>query len=190
MGSGRQSFAGSSERIVAHGLDELDGLTEWMAEVANLGTETVLILDEADTLPEATAHRSLNYLLRNAPANLRIIVASRAYLKLQVTDLLARGLYLYISADVLRFSVDETMAILTNRFGGRIEPDACAQLHDITEGWPLGLQLAITSIEKSTHLMAGIAELSACSGDLQRYFVDNLVARLSAEQVEFLAPRP
>lgn len=186
MGSGRQSFAGSSERIVAHGLDELDGLTEWLAEVANFGTETVLILDEADTLPEATAHRSLNYLLRNAPANLRIIIASRAYLKLQVTDLLARGLYLYISADVLRFSVDETMAILSNRFGGRIEPDHCAQLHDITEGWPLGLQLAITSIEKSTHLMAGIAELSACSGDLQRYFVDNLVARLSADQVEFL----
>jgi LuxR family maltose regulon positive regulatory protein len=186
LGSGRQSFAGASERMAGHGRDEMDRLTDWLAEVAELGSETVLILDEVDTLPEATVRQSLAYLLHNAPANLHILMASRSRLHLEVTDLLARGLYVTISADALRFRVEETVAILSNRFGARIDPDLCVRLHEVTEGWPLGLQLAIASIEKSANLVAAIGDLSACTGDIQRYFVDSLVARLSCAQVEFL----
>ncbi|VVO15481.1 helix-turn-helix transcriptional regulator [Pseudomonas fluorescens] len=184
IGSGRQSFA--LERMPGHGRDELEGLTDWLAEVADLGSETVLILDEADSLPAATVRHSLTYLLHNAPANLRIIMASRRRLNLHVADLLASGLYVTIAATALRFRVEETVAILTSRFAARIDPDLCVRLHEITEGWPLGLQLAICAIEKSPNLLAAIEELSACSGDIQRYFVDSLVARLSVEQVEFL----
>ncbi len=186
VGSGRQFFAGSLGRIPGHGRDELEGLTDWLAEVADLGGETVLILDEADALPEATVRHSLTYLLHNAPANLRIVMASRGRLNLHIADLLARGLYVTIAADALRFRVEETVAILGSRFGARIDPDLCVRLHEITEGWPLGLQLAVAAIEKSTNLVAAIEELSACSGDIQHYFVDSLVARLSTEQVDFL----
>lgn len=186
VGSGRQSFSMNSERMIARARDGLDGLTDWLAEVADLGVESVLILDEADKLPDATTRDSLTYLLHNAPANLRVIMASRGRLKLQVADMLARGLYVAISADVLRFRVEETVAILAGRFGARIGPDASAHLHEITEGWPLGLQLAIAAIEKSANLAVAIDELSACSGDIQGYFVESLVARLSAEQVDFL----
>lgn len=186
IGSGRQSFAGSLERMPGRGRDELEGLTEWLAEVADLGSETVLMLDEADALPEVTIRHSLAYLLHNAPANLRIVMASRKRLGLQVADLLARGLYVAISADVLRFRTEETVTILSKRFGARIDSDHCVRLHEVTEGWPLGLQLAIAAIEKSPNLIAAVEQLSACSGDIQRYFVDSLVARLSGEQVDFL----
>ncbi|MEB2514082.1 LuxR C-terminal-related transcriptional regulator [Pseudomonas sp. YuFO20] len=184
IGSGRQSFAGSFERMP--GRDELEGLTGWLAEVADLGSETILMLDEADALPEVTVRQSLAYLLHNAPANLRIIMASRSRLSLQVADLLARGLYVAIAADLLRFRTEETVTILSNRFGARIDPDLCVRLQEITEGWPLGLQLAIAAIEKSPNLGAAVEQLSACSGDIQRYFVDSLVVRLPVEQVDFL----
>lgn len=186
IGSGRQSFSGAHERMPGRGEDGLEGLTEWLADVADLGSDTVLILDEADALPESSIRHALTYLLHNAPANLRIIMASRRRLSLQAADLHARGLYAVVSTDALRFRVEETVAILSSRFGQRIDPDLCVHLHEITEGWPLGLQLAIASIEKSTNLVAAIEELSACSGDIQRYFVDSLVARLPIDQVDFL----
>lgn len=186
VGSGRPSFAGGIERMPGPGRDEREGLTEWLAEVADLGGEVVLILDEADALPEATVRHSLAYLLHNAPANLRIVMASRRRLNLQVADLLARGLYGEVGANALRFGVEETLAILGSRFAARIDPDLGVRLHEITEGWPLGLQLAIAAIEKSASPAAAVEELSACSGDLQRYFVDSLVMRLPAEQVDFL----
>jgi LuxR family maltose regulon positive regulatory protein len=186
LGSGRQSFAGFSERMPGRGRDELEGLTDWLAEVADLGGETVLILDEVDALPEATVRHALTYLLHNAPANLRIVMASRGRLNLNAADLMARGLYVRVPVETLRFRAEETVALLSNRFVARIDADLCLHLHEITEGWPLGLQLAIAAIEQSADLEAAIERLSACTGDIQRYFVDSLVARLSAEQADFL----
>lgn len=186
LGSGRQTFADMLDRMPDSGRDELQGLTFWLAEVADLGSETVLILDEADALPEATVRHSLTYLLHNAPTNLRIVMASRKGLNLQVADLSARGLYARVASDELRFCVEETVAILSSRFGARIDTDLCVRLNEITEGWPLGLQLAMTAIEKSANLSAAVDGLSACSGDIQRYFVDSLVSRLPVEQLDFL----
>ncbi|MDB6142506.1 MAG: LuxR family ATP-dependent transcriptional regulator [Pseudomonas sp.] len=186
IGSGRPFFARAFEPMPGQGRDELEGLTQWLAEVADLGSETVLILDEADTLPEGTVRHSLAYLLHNAPANLRIILASRGRLNLKVADLLASGRYASISTAALRLGVEESVAILSARFGARIDTDLCVRLHEVTEGWPLGLQLAISAMEKSPNLRAAIEELSTCSGDIQRYFVDTLVAHLPEEQVRFL----
>jgi LuxR family maltose regulon positive regulatory protein len=186
IGSGRATFAGFLERMPGPGRDEMEGLTDWLAEVADLGGEIVLLLDEADRLPEATVRHCLAYLLHNAPANLRIIMASRGRLNLQVADLQARGFYVAIGTDALRLRVEETVAILSSRFGLRIDPDLCVRLHEATEGWSLGLQLAIASIEKSPSVVAAVEELSAGTGDIRRYFVDTLIAHLPAEQIEFL----
>jgi LuxR family maltose regulon positive regulatory protein len=186
LGSGRQSFTSTSDGSSSHGCDELERLTHWLAEVADLGGETVMILDEVDALPEPTARRCLTYLLHNAPANLRIIMSSRRRLSVNIVDLVARGLYVRVAVDALRFHGEETIALLSNRFGTRIDADLCLRLHEITEGWPLGLQLAIAAIEKSADLETAVEDLSACSGDIQGYFVDKLVTRLSAEQIEFI----
>ncbi|WP_224788168.1 helix-turn-helix transcriptional regulator [Pseudomonas fluorescens] len=186
LGSGRQSFASASEGIPGNGRDELEGLTDWLAQVTDLGGEVVLILDEADALPEPTLRHGLTYLLHNAPANLRILMSSRRRLSLNTADLLASGRYVRIAVDALRFRAEETVALLSSRFGARIDADLCLRLHEITEGWPLGLQLAIAAIEKSAHLVTAVEELSGCSGDIQVYFVDKLVTRLSAEQVDFV----
>ncbi|MBK5351442.1 LuxR family transcriptional regulator [Pseudomonas sp. TH41] len=186
IGSGRPSFARAFEPVPGPGRDEFEGLTQWLAEVADLGSETVLILDEADALPDVTIRHSLTYLLHNAPANLRIIMASRSRLNLQVADLAARGRYATVSTTALRFGVEEAVAILTGRFGAKIDADLCVRLHEVTEGWPLGLQLAISAMEKSSSPGAAIVELSKCTGDIQRYFVDSLVAHLPDEQVTFL----
>ena len=36
------------------------------------------------------------------------------------------------------FNLSEGIQFLTARFGGRIDTDLCARLHDVTGGWPLG----------------------------------------------------
>ena len=42
-----------------------------------MATESLLILDDVHALPESTLNSSLVYLLLNAPANLKIVLASR-----------------------------------------------------------------------------------------------------------------
>ena len=164
----------------------LEGITEWLAEVADTAVETLLILEDVHALPDATLNSSVSYLLLNAPANLRIVLSSRKPLALPVSDLPAGGRLAALTASELRFDQAETVSLLQSRFGRKIELDSCVRLHELTEGWPLGLQLAISTIERSPDLQEAIAGLSVRSGDLQRYFVERLVDHLPLPAAEFL----
>lgn len=184
--SGRAVF--SKIVFVSPGEDDagLEGLTEWLSEVAVMATETVLIIDDVQELPEASRRGSLAYLLHNAPANLKVILAARGGLDLSVADWVGHGHFVELGPEDLRLRLPETIALLTRQFGNRIDSDACARLHELTEGWPLGLQLVVATIEKQGSLREGIGAISARSGDIRRYFVECLIDRLPANLVEFL----
>jgi LuxR family maltose regulon positive regulatory protein len=186
MASGRREVFRNQLHTPDQGEDELESLTGWMAEVANLAVDTVLMLDDCHALPESTRDNVLNYLLQNAPPNLTVILASRRPIGLALADLLAHGRYARIDCEALRFTQKESIALLDTRFGPRIDTDSSVCLHDLTEGWPLGLQLAVSTIERSKDLRSAIAEFSVQSGDIQRYFVDCLVDGLAPELAEFL----
>lgn len=184
--SGRASLGQACMQVAAPGDAALEGLTEWLAEVAELAAETLLILDDAHALPESVANSSLAYLLLNAPANLRVVLASRRPLALPVVELPARGHYAELTTADLRLEPAETVALLQARFGERIDLDTCMRLHELVEGWPLGLQLAVSTIERSRDLREAVAELSVRSGDLHRYFVESLVDHLPSPEAQFL----
>ena len=186
MVSGRKEVFRDEPYTPAQGADELEGLTGWLAEVANLAVDTVLMLDDCHALPESTLDNALNYLLQNAPPNLTVILASRRPIGLALSDLLAHGRYAHIDCEALRFTQQESIALLDARFGPRIDTDSSVRLHELTEGWPLGLQLAVSTIERSKDLRSTIAGFSVQSGDIQRYFVDCLVDGLAPELAEFL----
>ena len=60
------------------------------------------------------------------------------------------------------------------------------KLHEITEGWPLGLQLAAAAIEHDDDLSRAVQQLSGRHGEIERYFVESLLDRLPGEQRDFL----
>ena len=52
----------------------IEAITRWLAEVAQTALDIVLVIDEADRLPRESIEL-LVYVLRNAPANLRVVAA-------------------------------------------------------------------------------------------------------------------
>lgn len=184
--SGKANFGQECLRAAEFDQGELAGVTEWLAAVAELASETLLILDDVHTLPETTVSSALIYLLLNSPANLRIALSSRKTIALPISELPARGSFAALSAKDLRFDLAETVALLKARFGQRIDPDSCVRLYELTEGWPLGLQLAVSTIERSQNLRDAIAGFSVHRSDMQRYFVDCLLGQLPADMVQFL----
>ena len=186
MASGRKEVFGDQLYTTAQGHDELGGLTVWMAEIANLAVDTVLMLDDCHALPQSTLDNELSYLLHNAPPNLTVILASRRPIGLALSDLLAHGRYAHVDCEALRFTQQESIALLDARFGPRVDMDSGVRLHELTEGWPLGLQLAVSTVERNKDLRSAIAEFSVQSGDIQRYFVECLVDGLAPELAKFL----
>lgn len=184
--SGRPAFDALMAQYAAESDHDIDALTGLLAEIAFLGTETVLMIDDAERLPDATAQGALLYLLHNAPPNLHIVIGSRVPLPLPTWELTAKGNFAIVGTDDLQLKLDDSTAVLGKRFGQRISPDECARLHELTGGWPLGLQLIAATIEREPDLPAAIDSLSARRGDIERYFFESLVSRLPPPVADFL----
>nr|WP_205964392.1 LuxR C-terminal-related transcriptional regulator [Ramlibacter agri] len=163
----------------------LEGVTGWLAEVAQTALQIVLVVDEADRLPEA-AREALAYVLRNAPQNLRCIVAARSDCELELGDLMAYGQAVLVDAAQLRFSLPETIELVRQRFDETADADAAARLHEMTEGWPLGLQLAL-SVMAGPAGEAAMPRLDLHGGALRAQFVGHLLGNLDPADVRFLA---
>ncbi|SAK66242.1 LuxR C-terminal-related transcriptional regulator [Caballeronia ptereochthonis] len=162
-----------------------DLATAWLAELAQLSLDVVLIVDEADRLP-ASGAQLLDYVMHNAPQNLRIVAAGRQGLDKPVAELLAYGQAVLVGPDALRFRVDETIALVTQRFGARVNADACARLFEITDGWPLGLQLALTAMARAQDPRAALDNLAAGPRGLREPLVAALLTELSSDDERFL----
>jgi len=184
--TGRESFATAAAQSRLQSSRELDTLTALLAEVAVLATPTIVVLDDAHRAPQAMVSELLGYLLNNAPPNLQFLIGSRRPLELPLTELVAAGRLASVEVADLRLSLEESLEFLRVRFGNRIGLDDAVRLHGLTEGWPLGLQLAASTVERAPDLHAVIGQLSARRGDLQRFFFESLMTQLSADEAGFL----
>jgi LuxR family maltose regulon positive regulatory protein len=183
IGAGRPTFG---HTLLEAGTSAgLEGVTIWLAEIAQGALDIVLIADEVDRLPQPT-REALTYLLRNAPANLRVVLACRADCHLDIDDLVAYGSAVVVGPAALRFRLDETLELVRARFGARVDRDAAARLHELTEGWPLGLQLALSVMAAGSDPQAEIAAMAAKGGALHGQFVNLLLANLDPQDVDFL----
>lgn len=182
LGSGRQTFGHTLLESTPVGLE---GVTVWLAEVAQSALDVVLLIDEADRLP-GPSRKALTYLLHNTPANLRVVVAARPECDLGVEDLVPYGQCEVVGAPALRFQLSETLELVGDRFNQRADANTAARLHELTEGWPLGLQLALSAVAHSADPGATIGAMAARSGQLHDHLVNALFAKLDPEDIDFL----
>jgi LuxR family maltose regulon positive regulatory protein len=64
-------------------------------------------------------------------------------------------------------------------------PTRQARLHELTEGWPLGLQLALAAA-RDADLRTVVAALAAPGGSAREQLVERLLARTEAQDLDFL----
>ena len=183
LGSGRPTFGHTLLEGVAP--PGIEGITTWLADVAQSALDVVLFIDEGERLPPA-AGEALTYLINNAPANLRVLVATRPEGHFALDDLVAYGHCAVVDAAQLRFELEETLALARSRLGNRLDANGGARLHEMTEGWPLGMQLALSAIARSADARGTVDALAARTGALHDHFVNALLVNLEGGDAEFL----
>lgn len=122
--------------------DVLVGLAN---DLAALDGRTVLALDDYHLVDDAAVHEAVATLLRALPAQVTLVIATRADPQLPLALLRARGELLEVRADDLRFTPDEAATFLRDVMGLDLAPGHVAALEARTEGWAVGLQLAALS---------------------------------------------
>ncbi|MBI2277948.1 MAG: AAA family ATPase [Dechloromonas sp.] len=183
FGCGRPGFGRLLLETLGTKPGELDGVTAWLAEVAQTSLDMVLIVDEAERLSSGNL-AALIYLLHNLTPNLHVVIGTRGGIDAAIADLVDYGDALSLGAEALRFRLDETMSLARSRFGEKVDADTVARVHELTEGWPLGLQILMASVEKGGDLRLGIAAMAG--GEPGGGFVGGLLANLARDDADFL----
>jgi len=183
VASGRASFGQAA--IEFDGDDPLEHVTVFMAELAQSALDVVLIVDEAEKLP-AASRDTLLYLLRQAPSNLRTVIAARPEWRIDLDDLIAYGQCVVVDPALMRFDLDETLQLVQARAGARVDRSIAARLHALTEGWALGLQLALSVVLRSGDASAGVTGMALLGSEMQGQLVALLLANLATEDRDFL----
>jgi len=183
FGCGRPGFGRLLLETMGTRPGELEGVTAWLAEVAQTSLDMVLIVDEAERLSPGN-FAALTYLLHNIAPNLHVVIGARGGIDAAIADLVDYGDALSIGAEALRFRLDETMSLARSRFGDKVDADTVARVHEMTEGWPLGLQILMASVGKGGDLRGGIPAMSG--GEPGGGFVGGLLANLAVDDADFL----
>jgi LuxR family maltose regulon positive regulatory protein len=115
-------------------------------DLAALPEPLVLVLDDYHVIDNPEIHAALELLVERLPAEAHLVLATRSDPPLPLSRLRARGQLTEIRAADLRFTVAEADAFLTEAIGVRLDPVDIERLHERTEGWAAGLQLAGLSL--------------------------------------------
>ena len=144
LGAGLEPLRASALR--AEPLTLVDSLLEMLYDTA---VPLTLVLDDLQHLAESKdSVRVIDHVLRWAPANMRIAIAARVVPPLRLQRLRLEDRLAYIAHDELAFSPEES-AEAVRVAGLDLDPDTVDTIHQVTDGWPAGVRMAILAARQS-----------------------------------------
>jgi LuxR family maltose regulon positive regulatory protein len=161
-------------------------MTVVVNELTTLPGEVVLVLDDYHLLEAPPVHHSLAFLLERLPAQLRLVVASRADPPLPLARLRASGQLAELRERDLRFTLAEAAALLREATGLKLPAASVAALTARTEGWVAGLQLAGLSLQGHADPARFVATFTGSHRFVLDYLTEEVLARQPEHLVRFL----
>ncbi|CUR54797.1 putative ATP-dependent transcriptional regulator, MalT-like, LuxR family [metagenome] len=137
-----------------------------------------LVWDDYHLADSAEVSESVALLLEHRPAQLHLVISTRADPALPLSRLRARGHLVEFRAADLRFTAEETSLYLNRVHRLGLAAGDVEALESRTEGWAAALQLAAVSLRGREDATAFVASFA---GD-DRYVVDYLVDEVLDQQ--------
>jgi LuxR family maltose regulon positive regulatory protein len=161
-------------------------LVNQLAESAPPPAGTALIIDDFHVIESAQVVDSFAYLVEHRPAALGLLVGSRMDPPLPLARLRVRGELTEVRAEQLRFTAQESAALLRGALGTDLPAGDVAALTARTEGWAAGLHLAGLSLRGETDPARFVANFSGSHRFVLDYLTEEVIARQPAHVTEFL----
>ena len=140
-----------------------------------------LVLDDYHAAEAAETREVMQRLLRMPLPNLHLILTTRSDPNLPLAHLRSRYQLLEVRNADLRFSAPEAAHFLGALAGRPVDAEVAAVLHDYTEGWAVGLQLAGILLQNAQDQRDFAVRFTRQSHRwIAEYLVDEVVTNLPA----------
>jgi LuxR family maltose regulon positive regulatory protein len=161
-------------------------LAALLNELAAQSSPVTLVLDELEAVHSQEVLDAVAWVLDRQPPNLHLVLCTRREPHLPLPRLRARGQLAEVTADDLRFTLDEASLFLDEAMALRVSPQGRRALHARTEGWITGLQLAALSLRRTPDRERFIASFAGDHRHVANYLMDEVLRSLPTDVQEFL----
>ncbi|HEU4839950.1 MAG TPA: hypothetical protein VFT09_00860, partial [Ilumatobacteraceae bacterium] len=152
-------------------------------ELAGVAAPGVIVIDDLHLAAPAPA--VLAAFIDALPERFRFVAGTRSDPPLSLARLRLRGELLELRGDELRFVPDE-LADFFDLHGVALAGDELRRLHELTEGWPAGAQLAAIALQRGAtrrEFLDAFASTDRAVGD---FLLSEVLASLPPDLVDFL----
>lgn len=155
-------------------------------DLTEIDDEVYLVLDDYHVVTHRGIHDGMAFLLRNAPSNFHLVVATRTEPPLPLGRMRAQNQVLEVDGSALRFDLAETRDFLEQGGLGRIDPSDLKTFHTKTEGWPAVMRIAVsTSCQSGTDLSHYVRGLTGTLRPIGA-FMSEMLDGLPDEMLHFM----
>lgn len=158
-------------------------LTSLVNQLADVGDNIILVLDDYHLVDAGDVDGLLAFLLEHAPPCLHTVIATREDPNLPLARWRVRGKLNEIRARDLRFTEDEVQTFWQD---ADLSPDAIRALDSRTEGWAAGLQLAALSLQGNQNTGAFIRSFTGSHHFVMDYLVEEVLRQQPPDVEHFL----
>jgi LuxR family transcriptional regulator, maltose regulon positive regulatory protein len=161
-------------------------VTELLNDIASHTTPFVFVFDDYHAIRDISVHEAMRSLVARAPPQMHLVITTREDPPLPLSRLRAQGQMAEVRARQLRFTTEETAALLNEQMGLGLSPDEVVTLTRRTEGWIAGLQLAALSLRDRKDRTAFVHAFSGVDRHIMDYLVDEVLSRQAPDIQSFL----
>jgi LuxR family maltose regulon positive regulatory protein len=181
-------FGQAVETVIANGPTATleHAMSALLNELYDLSHELVIILDDYHVIELPSIHQSLTYLIEHLPSRIHLYIASRTDLMIPTARLLAKGELHQVLIQDLRFQLEEGLAFFQDTTELSLTQEQVTELHDQTEGWISGLQLAAISLRRTDNIARTIQQFSGQQQHISDYLLEEVFYHLSEPIKSFL----
>jgi LuxR family transcriptional regulator, maltose regulon positive regulatory protein len=158
----------------------------FLSDLESLGGELVLVLDDYQAIENRACHESVAFLLERLPANVTLAISTRVDPPIGIGRLRAARELVELRALDLCFTLAEEAELLNGTLELGLSDENVAVLHECTEGWPVGVQLASLSLREAGDLAAFVACFGGSSRHVVDYLTEVVLDTLDSEHRRFL----
>jgi LuxR family maltose regulon positive regulatory protein len=156
-----------------------------LADLESLEESAVLVIDDVHELQSASAKASLEFFLARLPAQVRVVLLTRADPGLGLHRLRVAARLTELRPPALRFTLEETRQLLREA-GITLSVAGAALLHERTEGWAAGLRLAAISMAEHPDPERFVSEFSGSERTVAGYLLAEVLERQPPEVRDLL----
>ena len=157
-----------------------------LIELSTLSTDCILTIDDYHLINNPDIHKSFFQIIERSPKELHFIICSRTDSPFSISKLRSSGELLELTQRELCLTLDESNIFMNNIMEMGLQPADIAILHERTEGWLVGMQLAAISLTNSTDPTRFIHSLKGDNRFIGDYLVDEVLLYCPQNLEDFL----